>query len=46
MDETQESVRERIKLIFNKLGLNPSQLAKLYNVNQKTLNNQINGKTC
>lgn len=45
MDEIQESVRERIKLITSKLGLNPNQLAKLYSVNQKTLNNQINGQT-
>lgn len=41
----EEDVRERIRLILAEKGLNPTQLSKMFSVNQKTLNSQINGTT-
>ena len=38
-------VKRRIREILEKYRLNPTQLAKKYELNQKTLNNQINGET-
>ena len=38
-------VRERIRRVLAEKGLNPTQLSRMFNVNQKTLNSQINGTT-
>ena len=39
------TVKERIRAALNANGANPTNLAKRFGVNQKTLNNQINGDT-
>lgn len=41
----ESDVRDRIKQILAEKGLNPTQLSKMFSVNQKTLNSQINGTT-
>ena len=38
-------VKQRVQSALSIVGSNPTQLAKLFKVNQKTLNNQINGTT-
>lgn len=38
-------VKERLQNALSIVGSNPTQLARLFKVNQKTLNNQINGTT-
>ena len=38
-------VKQRVQNALSIVGSNPTQLAKLFKVNQKTLNNQINGTT-
>lgn len=38
-------VKQRIREALSANGANPSNLAKRFGVNQKTLNNQINGDT-
>ncbi|MEG1159653.1 MAG: helix-turn-helix transcriptional regulator [Acidaminococcaceae bacterium] len=43
MDENE--VKKRLREILGAYKTNPSILAKQYGVNQKTLNNQINGDT-
>lgn len=42
---TEIQVKERIRTVLLSKGLNPTQLSKIFNVNQKTLNSQINGDT-
>ena len=41
----ENTVKERIRVALNANGANPTNLAKRFGVNQKTLNNQINGDT-
>ena len=41
----EKDVKERIKKILADFSLNPTQLSKMFNVNQKTLNSQINQST-
>ncbi len=41
MDETK--LKERLRQTLSDYGTNPTQLARRFDVNQKTLNNQING---
>ncbi len=38
-------VKERIRLALSAYKENPNKIARRYNVNQKTLNNQINSDT-
>lgn len=38
-------VKQRLREILEKYGSNPTQLAKMYNLNQKTVHNQINSTT-
>ena len=42
---TEEDIKQRIQAILATRGLNPTSLARLSGVNQKTLNNQINSST-
>lgn len=42
---TEENIKQRIQAILATRGLNPTNLARLSGVNQKTLNNQINSNT-
>ena len=37
-------VKQRIRDLLVKMNSNPTQLAKKYSLNQKTLNNQINSE--
>ncbi|MDD6008232.1 MAG: hypothetical protein PUC25_02375 [Prevotellaceae bacterium] len=39
------TIKERMQRILTVYKSNPTQLAKLFKVNQKTLNSQINGET-
>lgn len=41
----EKDVKERIKRILADFSLNPTQLSKMFDVNQKTLNSQINSTT-
>lgn len=41
----EKTVKQRIQAILQKFGSNPTQLAKMYNLNQKTVHNQINENT-
>lgn len=41
----EKTVKQRIRDILQKFGSNPTQLAKMYNLNQKTVHNQINENT-
>ena len=41
----EELVKERVRALLSENKLNPTQLAKMFDVNQKTLNSQINGTT-
>ena len=45
MKMSENTVKERIRVALNANGANPTNLAKRFGVNQKTLNNQINGDT-
>ena len=45
MKMNENTVKERIRVALNANGANPTNLAKRFGVNQKTLNNQINGDT-
>ena len=45
MKMNENTVKERIRVALNANGANPTNLAKRFGVNQKTLNNQINGNT-
>lgn len=45
MKMNENTVKERIRVALNTNGANPTNLAKRFGVNQKTLNNQINGDT-
>ena len=45
MKINENTVKERIRVALNANGANPTNLAKRFGVNQKTLNNQINGDT-
>lgn len=38
----EDGVKQRIRDVLVKMNSNPTQLAKKYSMNQKTLNNQIN----
>lgn len=38
----ENGVKQRIRDLLLKMGSNPTQLARKYSLNQKTLNNQIN----
>jgi hypothetical protein len=38
----EDVVKQRIRDVLVKMNSNPTQLAKKYSMNQKTLNNQIN----
>ncbi len=41
----EEDVKRRIRVLLAEYQSNPTQLSKQFNVNQKTLNNQINDVT-
>lgn len=43
MDEAK--LKERLRQTLSDYGTNPTQLARRFGVNQKTLNSQINGDT-
>ena len=38
-------IKQRIRMILECKNSNPTQLAKAYSLNQKTVNNQINAST-
>lgn len=39
------AIKERIQSVLQEFGSNPTQLAKTYNLNQKTVHNQIYANT-
>lgn len=41
----EKELKERVRIALAEYGYNPTNLANKYGVNQKTLNNQINGET-
>lgn len=41
----EKTVKQRVQAVLQKFGSNPTQLAKMYNLNQKTVHNQINDNT-
>nr|DAM47476.1 MAG TPA: SOS-response transcriptional repressor [Bacteriophage sp.] len=41
----EDIVKHRLQVILEKNGCNPTQFAKAYKLNQKTVNNQINSTT-
>lgn len=41
----RDEIKKRLQDVFVEYGSNPTQLARLFKVNQKTLNNQVNGDT-
>jgi len=41
----ERNLKERVKVVLAEYGYNPTNLANKYGLNQKTLNNQINGET-
>ena len=43
IEQSGTLVKQRIKQVLSAFDSNPTQLSKLFGVNQKTLNNQING---
>ena len=43
IEQSVTLVKQRIKQVLSAFDSNPTQLSKLFGVNQKTLNNQING---
>ena len=45
MKMNENIVKQRIREVLCAYGANPTNLAKRFGVNQKTLNNQINGDT-
>ena len=45
MKMEEKTVKQRLREVLIAFGANPTNLAKRFGVNQKTLNNQINGDT-
>lgn len=41
----EKDLKERVRILLQRYNLNPSKLAEKYQLNQKTLNNQINSDT-
>lgn len=41
----RDEIKKRLQDVLVEYGSNPTQLARLFKVNQKTLNNQVNGDT-
>ena len=41
----EKELKERVRIALAEYSYNPTNLANKYGVNQKTLNNQINGET-